>query len=91
MMIMDRCPDDCSSKATFAKSKLAPRGDTEVWLTASRSKSKTKQVKPKTMVKRINPITSLEVDNEPIEEKNNEQTNFDPECLAKLQAKTAHI
>lgn len=63
-MVMNGCPDDCLSKATFAKSKLAPRGDTEVQLTALCSKSKTKQVKPKTTVKRINPITPLEVDNE---------------------------
>lgn len=90
IIVMDGCPDDCPSKVTSAKSKLAPRGDMKVRLTASHSKSKTKQVKPKTTVKRINPITPLEVDNEPIEKKNNEQTDFDPEHLAKLQAKTAH-
>lgn len=47
IVVMDGCPDGYQSKVKLVESKLAPRGDTEVWLTASHGKSEKQQVKPK--------------------------------------------
>lgn len=66
IVVMNGCPDGCQSKVKLVEPKLAPRGDTEVRLTASCGKSEKQRVKPKKAVKWADSTESLDMDSEPL-------------------------
>ena len=60
LVTMDGCPKECQAKAKPVSSKVTPRGDTEVRLTASRGRPKKRQAQTRATVANV----SIEVDEE---------------------------
>ena len=90
---MDGCPEACEAKDRLLKPEPTHKGDTEVRLMApvrskKVSKEKPKPKRPKRL--EVGKGYVLETDNveEPNDEQGNDETLFDPEKLARLQATT---